>query len=40
MRLTNEQIVKIREIVHHQAGARAQVRLFGSRLNDNARAPA
>lgn len=37
MRLTSEQIGKIREIVHRQAGARAEVRLFGSRLDDNAR---
>ncbi len=37
MRLTSEQIGKIREIVHRQAGARTEVRLFGSRLDDNAR---
>jgi predicted nucleotidyltransferase len=37
MRLTPEQIQGIRGIAHRLAGAQAQVRVFGSRLDDNAR---
>lgn len=37
MRLTPEQIQGIRGIAHRLAGAEARVRVFGSRLDDNAR---
>jgi len=37
MRLTPDQIARTRAIVAEQAGADAVVRLFGSRLDDNAR---
>ncbi len=36
MRLSNDQISAIRHIVADTAGASAQVRLFGSRLRDDA----
>ena len=37
MRLTPQQIDTIRQIVSEQAGPEATVRLFGSRVDDNAR---
>ena len=37
MRLSAEQITRIREVVHQEAGPDARVRLFGSRLNDERR---
>lgn len=37
MRLTEAQIQAIRQIAHDLAGADATVRVFGSRLDDNAR---
>lgn len=37
MRLTPAQIKDIRDLVRLVAGDRARVRVFGSRLNDNAR---
>lgn len=37
MRLSAEQIARIREVVHQEAGPDACVRLFGSRLNDQRR---
>lgn len=37
MRLTDDQIQAIRRLVRQLAGDRAQVRLFGSRLDDEAR---
>jgi predicted nucleotidyltransferase len=37
MRLSHDQIDAIRQIGHQIAGAEARLRVFGSRLNDNAR---
>ncbi len=37
MRLKPEQIERIRDIVHELVGYQAEVRLFGSRLDDTAR---
>ena len=37
MRLSAQQIARIREVVHQEAGPDARVRLFGSRLNDERR---
>ena len=37
MRLTTEQIQSIRDLVRLMAGDQARVRIFGSRLNDEAR---
>jgi predicted nucleotidyltransferase len=37
MRLTDEQIQAISRLVHQIGGARARVRVFGSRLDDAAR---
>lgn len=37
MRLNDSQIAAIRRVVAEQAGEEAQVRLFGSRLNDQAK---
>lgn len=37
MRLSDEQARAIARIAHELAGERAQVRVFGSRLDDNAR---
>ena len=37
MRLNDSQIAAIRRVVAEQAGDEAQVRLFGSRLNDQAK---
>lgn len=37
MRLKPEQITRIRDIVHELAGCQAEVRVFGSRLDDCAR---
>lgn len=36
MRLTEQQIQAIRQLVHKVAGGRARVRVFGSRLDDHA----
>jgi len=36
MRLTDNQIRTIRQLVHQVAGESARVRVFGSRLDDNA----
>ncbi len=37
MRLTDRQAQAIVELAHHLAGARASVRVFGSRLDDQAK---
>lgn len=37
MRLTDDQAQAIKQLAHQIAGERAQVRVFGSRLNDDAR---
>lgn len=37
MRLTDRQIQAIRQLTLHVAGERARVRVFGSRIDDNAR---
>lgn len=37
MRLTDDQSQAIKQLAHQIAGERAQVRVFGSRLDDNAR---
>ena len=37
MRLTEEQVRTIRRLAHEVAGPQARVRVFGSRLDDNAR---
>ncbi|MFO7542490.1 MAG: hypothetical protein R6W97_06735 [Thiobacillus sp.] len=37
MRLTDNQARSIAQLAHEIAGKRAQVRIFGSRLNDDAR---
>lgn len=37
MRLKSEQVTRIRDIVHELAGCQAEVRVFGSRLDDSAR---
>lgn len=37
MRLKPVQIARIRDIVHELAGSQAEVRVFGSRLDDSAR---
>jgi predicted nucleotidyltransferase len=36
MRLTDTQIQAIRQLAHQVAGSRSRVRVFGSRLDDNA----
>lgn len=37
MRLTDDQVKAITQLAHELAGERAQVRVFGSRLDDEAR---
>lgn len=37
MRLTDHQVKAITQLAHEIAGERAQVRVFGSRLDDDAR---
>ena len=37
MRLSTDQIARIREVVRQEAGSAARVRVFGSRLDDTRR---